>query len=401
LIDRKRRQVELFVKVGIYNEPSGGGIGGSEITVAVLAESLAGRHQVEIVHHKPGMSLQRLAEISGAELSAVRMRYVALEPYPFGSAQTPWQRYREARNWQAALSEPYDLFINFTHGFPPFCHAKRGALVVLFPFHERPSSEIPSDDNALLRNRIKTVYHEWEWQKRLSTYQIKVANSRFSQIWTKRRWDIDCEIIYPPVDTHIQPGDKKNAILSVGRFTATGHTKKQLEMMTTFDELRNSRLRDWNYFCVGGLGDTSADRAYFQAVSRKALDCRAQVLANIERSRLKELYGQASIFWHAAGYGEGDERPELSEHFGIATVEAMSAGCVPIVINKGGQPEIVEHGVSGFLWGKLEELKEYTELASKDEQLRAQMAEAARARAALFSREAFVSRFLSLIGEAD
>jgi glycosyltransferase involved in cell wall biosynthesis len=125
------------------------------------------------------------------------------------------------------------------------------------------------------------------------------------------------------------------------------------------------------------------------------------VLANIERSRLKELYGQASIFWHAAGYGEGDGRPELSEHFGIATVEAMSAGCVPIVINKGGQPEIVEHGVSGFLWSKLEELKEYTELAVKDEQLRAQMAEAARARAALFSREQFVSRFLSLIGESD
>ena len=72
--------------------------------------------------------------------------------------------------------------------------------------------------------------------------------------------------------------------------------------------------------------------------------CRARVLANLERSRLRQLYAQARIFWHAAGYGECDERPELSEHFGMATVEAMSAGCIPVVINKGGQPEIVEHG---------------------------------------------------------
>jgi glycosyltransferase involved in cell wall biosynthesis len=349
------------------------------------------------------MNLERLAEISGTELSPVRMRYVALDPYPFGSARTPWQRYGEARNWQAALSEPYDLFINFTHGFPPFCHAPKGALVVLFPFHPRPHSEIQAQDlpgeSLPVWNRLKTLYHEWEWQKRMGTYQIKAAISRFSQEWTKRRWDVDCTIIHPPVDTRIQPGSKKNTILSVGRFTATGHTKKQMEMVTAFGELQNSRLRDWDYFCVGGLGDTPEDRAYFQTVGRKALGCGAQVLANIERGRLKELYGQASVFWHAAGYGEGDERPELSEHFGIATVEAMSAGCVPVVINKGGQPEIIQHGVSGFLWSELEELKEYTELLSEDERLRSQMAEAARARAAFFSREQFINQFFSLIGE--
>ncbi len=132
-----------------------------------------------------------------------------------------------------------------------------------------------------------------------------------------------------------------------------------------------------------------------------AHECRARVLVNLERSRLRQLYAQAKIFWHAAGYGECEERPELSEHFGMATVEAMSAGCIPVVINKGGQPEIVEHGVSGFLWNSLEELKEYTGLLMRDEQLRARMEEAALARAALFSRERFVSRFLDLLREAS
>ena len=125
------------------------------------------------------------------------------------------------------------------------------------------------------------------------------------------------------------------------------------------------------------------------------------MLANLERSRLRQLYAQARIFWHAAGYGECDERPELSEHFGMATVEAMSAGCIPVVINKGRQPEIVEHGVSGFLWNSLVELKEYTAVLMRDELLRARMQQAALARAALLSRERFVSRFLGLLQEAS
>ena len=95
------------------------------------------------------------------------------------------------------------------------------------------------------------------------------------------------------------------------------------------------------------------------------------------------------------------ERPEMFEHFGMATAEAMSAGCVPIVINKGGQPEIVQHGENGFVWDKPEELREYTELLMRDERLRARMAEAARARAALFSREQFINRFLNSMGFSE
>jgi glycosyltransferase involved in cell wall biosynthesis len=387
------------VKVGIYNEPQGGGTGGSEITVAVLAEALSRQREVEIIHHKAQMTRERLAEISDTDLSAARMRYVEAEPYSFGAAHVPWRRYKEARDWQAHLSEPYDLFINFTHGFPPFCHARVGVLVVMFPFHERPFSmrNLP----ASFSRHIKAFYHDWEWQNRLGSYQFKQAISQFASLWTKRRWGIDCEIVYPPVDTRFQPGDKRNSILSVGRFTATGHSKKQLEMIDAFNELRNAGFRDCEYFSVGGVSDAPADQEYFQSASHRALDCRAQAVANIDRSRLKQLYEQSKIFWHAAGYKESDGRPELSEHFGIATVEAMSAGCVPVVINKGGQPEIVRHGINGFVWNDLQELKKYTAMLIRDEILRSQMAEAARARAAFFSRERFVARFLDLIRELD
>ena len=105
-------------------------------------------------------------------------------------------------------------------------------------------------------------------------------------------------------------------------------------------------------------------------MEHKAGQCGAEVVANLGRDCLKKYFELAKVFWHAAGYGESEQRPEMFEHFGIVTVEAMAAGCVPVVINKGGQSEIVRHGVSGFLWDTFDELKEYTLLLARDDGLR-------------------------------
>jgi len=322
------------------------------------------------------------------------------KPFDFGSGHSPTARFKQARDWRAALSEPYELFINFTHGVPPFCHAARGLLMVLFPLHERPSLEIEKQNgnNALLWKKFKIAYHSWEWSQRLQSYQIKAANSMFSREWAMRRWGIDCEIIYPPVDMTLEPRDKRDIIMSVGRFSATGHSKKQIEMLSTYERLR-SAARGWTYFTVGGVSPTDEDRGYFEEVSRRSTDCCATALANVEHAELRRLYEQAKVFWHGAGYGESESCPELSEHFGISTVEAMSAGCVPIVVNRGAQPEIVEHGVSGFVWNTLEELGEYTELIVRDEQLRLEISQAARKRAVAFSRARFVEHFERLVGQ--
>ncbi|MFN8446945.1 MAG: glycosyltransferase, partial [Caldilineaceae bacterium] len=78
---------------------------------------------------------------------------------------------------------------------------------------------------------------------------------------------------------------------------------------------------------------------------------------DLDRASLVELYGKSSLYWHASGYGEDEQKdPHKFEHFGITTVEAMAAGCVPIVIGKGGQSELVGHEVNGLLWHSLPEL---------------------------------------------
>jgi glycosyltransferase involved in cell wall biosynthesis len=205
--------------------------------------------------------------------------------------------------------------------------------------------------------------------------------------------------LYPPVDNHFDVTDKKDLILSVGRFVASGQ-KHQLEMVNSFSRIVDGGMHGWEFFAIGALGDSPNDMAYFDYVQRRARGRDAYVQANIERTKLRNIYAQAKIFWHAAGYSADETlRPEWQEHFGISTVEAMAAGCVPVVINRGGQREIVEHGVSGFLWNTLDELREYTVQLMRDDGLRSRMSREARARSQLFGRKRFVEQFQNILKE--
>jgi glycosyltransferase involved in cell wall biosynthesis len=93
--------------------------------------------------------------------------------------------------------------------------------------------------------------------------------------------------------------------------------------------------------------------------------------------------------------------PERTEHFGMSTVEAMSAGCVPVVVNKGGQKEIVSHGKSGYLWNTLDELVDQTVLLMNDPEHRSRMRQHARERFHDFDRQHFSSRVISLFNQLD
>ena len=388
------------MKIGLYIEHgAGNGVGGAELMMAHLASAWSRGHQVDLVHHRPPLTRERIEGFSSDDFSAVTFRYVPREKEPEGFAN-PIRRYRAARDWHRAVSEGYDLFVNCTHWLPCFCQARHGALLVLFPFYIRP--EYSPEVQALPRwKQLRHgAYHGFEWRQRLATYQHRFAISEFSRAWTKRRWGLDTEVLYPPVDVDTPALQKEPLIASVGRFSTMAHTKKQMEMMSAFAEL-HPRLRGWSYACVGGLNTRTENHEYFERVRHAANGYPASAEANVERARLLELLARAKIFWHATGLGEDpNAHPELSEHFGIATVEAMAAGCVPVVINRGGQPDIVQHGVTGFLWNSVEEMQRYTELLAGDDALWTRLSEAARQRAALFSRARFLDRMTrTCIGE--
>lgn len=97
-----------------------------------------------------------------------------------------------------------------------------------------------------------------------------------------------------------------------------------------------------------------SDGEYYAKLHSLAAQATIEFQPNIDFTQLVNLYSRASIYWHAAGFGETD--PTKMEHFGISPVEAMAASCVPIVYNGGGLPEVIVSGESGYLWNNPEEL---------------------------------------------
>lgn len=407
------------MKIGIYDPLTVHVLGGAEFAVASLADGLRREHTVEIVTHCPTMTVAEVAEFSGYDLTGVGMRYVPFSRDPYSEDGNLWRRYRHERNWQATLSEPYDLFVNFAHWIPPFCHASVGVLIVMFPLFIPPDRVVHEPDTARprppIQKWVREQYYGWQWRRRLGSYRVKLAISHFTQTWTRNWWKVSCPVLYPPVAwsertragaldavrrlEYVEPGDaaavKHKTILSVGRYTPS-HTidsKKQLELTNAFMEMNEGVRTGWQFCCAGRVSDVPADREYYEAVHR-AGDDSAIALADVTREELNRLLGRAAIFWHATGLGTDPlKEPHASEHFGISTVEAMASGCVPVVINRGGMTELVQHGVNGFLWNDLSELKDFTTLLIHNEPLRRQLSEAARVRGQQFSQARFLHGF--------
>jgi glycosyltransferase involved in cell wall biosynthesis len=242
---------------------------------------------------------------------------------------------------------------------------------------------------------------DWTAERRLAgrralrSCELVLVYSHYVRTWIERYLDYSPQVLYPPV-TLIKPIPKDQIILSVGRFTAGGHNKKHAAMIGAFERLAREGLSGWALVLVGSASPT--DQAYIDELARHAGSARVVLLPNLGRTELETLYAKSAIYWHATGYEEDEvAHPERFEHFGIAVVEAMSAACVPLVFNGGGLPEIVEPGLSGWLWSDMEQLVSLTRALTADAGERNRIGTSASDRAREFSVERFRARFLSLL----
>ncbi len=91
------------------------------------------------------------------------------------------------------------------------------------------------------------------------------------------------------------------------------------------------------------------------------------------------------------------------ESFGLVVVEAMSYGLPVIASRIGGIPEIVEDGVTGFLFepGNADELAEKMKLLWENPELCRQMGKAGREKAIReYSEDVYYERLMAVYDEA-
>lgn len=286
----------------------------------------------------------------------------------------------------------FDLVFYLTNELPKISLNKNSVLIIQFPFDG--DTKIRLDPRSIKR---------YLRQKLLFLYRLKIVYSNYSRDWVDRLWRIKSIVLYPSVETALfKPNSKKvNQIISVGRFSKFGHNKKQLELINAFKKISsNNPTYKWRYVLAGGVMERDTD--YINELVRQSAGFPINIKVNAPIKQLIKDYGRSKIFWHGAGLGEDQNKnPERFEHFGITTVEAMSAGCVPVVINRGGQPDIVRNNQDGFLWNNEKELIEMTEKLMRDQRLIGEFSHKAKLRSKSFSKKVFLNSIQKLLVEYD
>ncbi|MBA7656381.1 hypothetical protein ES703_64305 [subsurface metagenome] len=377
------------MKIGIY-APYLAVYGGGEKYIGKIAEILSRENDVAfVVFTKP--DFEKLGSRLNIDLSRVAIDNIRSPASPLNSRIAILRTFIHLVNAHkvSKYTKECDLFINqeYLSSIPSL--AKTSFLICQIP---------PTRWNRLSR-LTNNPFTNQIYDPKVKSYDKIIVYSFFTKKWAEKYYDREVEVMYPAVDTEsFVSSSKENIILSVGRFGTALHCKKQLDMVKAFKELcTQHELINWEYHLVGGLGGSPTDHKYLADCRKEAKHYPIFFYVNAPFEKVKELYGKAKFFWHAAGLGEDEnEHPERMEHFGMATVEAMSAGCVPIVIKKGGQPEIVRDKIDGFLFETVEELNECTLRLINDSALWRKMSEACIRRSQEFSFEKFERRVMEV-----
>lgn len=290
----------------------------------------------------------------------------------------------------------YDLFLNMVYALPAFSAARRSVILCQFPYdlHVRIG---PPGWARLARRAVVLPYRLLRRRLlggELDAFEVVICQSEYTRGWVRRLWDRDSLVVHPPIDV---PADepnwvyKRQRIVSVGRFFAGGHNKRHDLMVAAFRELCDAGLKGWELHLAGSIQrGNPADVDYLGRVMEMTRGYPVHVHPDAPRELVEELYRTAAIYWHAAGYGaDTGSRPAEVEHFGMTTAEAMGRAAVPVVIASGGQPEVVEDGVTGWLWREPPELRVRTLALANDPDLRRRMGEAAWRSSHRFSRARF------------
>jgi glycosyltransferase involved in cell wall biosynthesis len=273
-------------------------------------------------------------------------------------------------------TKQFDTMYYATDGSLFFSLAKQNVLHIQIPFTNTHSSFL---------SRIK-----------LNNWSVKNTNSKFTKKVIEKSWQTKIDYIHYPViveEINVDLEKKEKIILHVGRFFKQLHSKRQDVLVSIFAKLK---AKDWKLVLVG----TAEDKDYFNEIKEMVKGLDIEIKTRISRKQLLGWYKKASIYWHATGFGvNANSNPEKVEHFGISTVEAMSYGCVPVVINKGGQKEILKGELKKWLWNDKSECVALTRKLIKSKNLLKQEQIKAKQRAQEFNYKKFEDKLWKMVNE--
>lgn len=356
------------MRIGIY-DPYLDTLSGGEKYMLSIASCLAKEHKVFIFWDK-----NKEAEIKQAAFKKLGIDLSSAKFYRniFSRDVSLASRFIESRK--------FDKIIYLSNGSIPFVGAK---LFIHFQF------PIEGINGSSIKNRIKLFF-----VKKI------FCNSNFTKYYIDKKLGIASNVLYPPVKINALKSIKKeNIILHVGRFSVDkngSNYKKQDVMINVFKKIVDKGLKNWQFIMM--IGTRGKDHSNVSKLKEMGNGYSIKIIENPLNEILWEYYSKAKIYWHATGYGEDLRKyPEKAEHFGISTVEAMGSGAVPVVVNAGGQKEIVENEKNGYLWDNLEDFMKKTNDLINDVKLLEEMSKEAKIRSEFFAGDRFCKEVKGII----
>ena len=206
-----------------------------------------------------------------------------------------------------------------------------------------------------------------------------LTNSKFTQQVVRKYLKRDAIILHPPVDVHKYTSKRvkrENYVITISKFTPKRHLYKI--------PLLAKRTRDAEFVIIGEADEYSSGTIenLRTLISKCGVEDRVTLKTNVPRLELIELLGKAKAYLHVMPF----------DHFGISIVEAMSAGCIPILHRSGGPwLDILDQqqGQIGFSYDTLEEAAQLIDHVMAAEDVRLELSSAAEKSALRYDESVF------------
>jgi glycosyltransferase involved in cell wall biosynthesis len=226
----------------------------------------------------------------------------------------------------------YMHFPDFLPGFDYLYYPERYLYNTMLRIYSRPLELVTKTLISLFKSiRYKPVI---------------LTNSRFSASIIERFLTIEAIVLYPPVNiekylTLSKHGDRENIVVTISRI----EPMKNLDIITDVAK----EVKEAKFVILGSMQSNSYYAHLMRKIGMLNLEDRVKILINASEELKTEILRKAKIYLHPTKY----------EHFGIAVVEAMAAGLIPIVHKSGGPwIDIVDRGKYGMGFRTIEELAE-------------------------------------------
>ncbi len=219
------------------------------------------------------------------------------------------------------------------------------------------------------------------YRERVGRVDVLLSVSEFTRGFVRSKWGRDSVTLYPPcpVDLYAMPsGPREDLVITIGRIVP----EKRMDLFVNLA----ARLPHYKFALIGSLDPERTP--YFEQLKKHAPENLSFILSPLRK--VKDLLARAKAYVHSA----------VNEHFGISIVEAMAAGCVPVVHDSGGPREIVSDKV-GFRWANIQQAAGQISELIENERLREKLSDNAIARAREFRPEVFENGLLAVLRDPN